>query len=214
VCVVELQPGEKILGEPQIGDSVRWNIAPAMYGTGGEQTQILVLKPQTPGLDTNLLVTTDRRAYYIRLISKPNDYVARVAFSYPDGEDTHKWDQQIAAERAALARTDRSSALSSAMIAVERMNFDYRIRGGNEHIRPLRVFDDGSKTFIQMPAEIQHREAPALVLVGSDGKSEMANYRVQQQTYVVDRLFDRAELVLGAGKKAEKVEISRGKPKG
>jgi type IV secretory pathway VirB9-like protein len=43
----------------------------------------------------------------------------------------------------------------------------------------------------------------------------MTNYRVQQQTYVVDRLFDRAQLILGAGKKAQKVMISREQqPKG
>jgi len=42
------------------------------------------------GLDTNLLITTDRRAYYLRLISKPEDYVARVAFAYPE-DDTRKW---------------------------------------------------------------------------------------------------------------------------
>jgi len=28
VCLIELQPGEKLVGEPQIGDSVRWNVAP------------------------------------------------------------------------------------------------------------------------------------------------------------------------------------------
>jgi type IV secretion system protein VirB9 len=48
---------------------------------------VIVLKPQGPGLDTNLLITTDRRAYYLRLLSKPDDYVARVAFAYPDDED-------------------------------------------------------------------------------------------------------------------------------
>jgi type IV secretion system protein TrbG len=90
VCMIELQPGEKIVGEPQIGDSVRWNIAPALYGTGDQSTAVIVLKPQTPGLDTNLLVTTDRRAYYLRLISKAEEYVARVAFAYPD-DDNRKW---------------------------------------------------------------------------------------------------------------------------
>ena len=54
----------------------------------------------------------------------------------------------------------------------------------------------------------QHREAPALLVLGKDGKGEMTNYRVKDQTYIVDRLFDRANLVLG--KKAQKVEISRG----
>jgi type IV secretory pathway VirB9-like protein len=42
----------------------------------------------------------------------------------------------------------------------------------------------------------------------------MTNYRVKEQTYIVDRLFDRANLVLGSGKKTQKVEITRGQPKG
>jgi type IV secretion system protein VirB9 len=212
VCIIELQAGEKIIGEPQIGDSVRWNVSPAMYGTGDGATQMIVLKPQTPGLDTDLLITTDRRAYYIRLISKPEEYVARVAFAYPD-DNNRNWNQHIAEQRAAALQTQHSTEVLPAMIAVENMHFNYKIRG-DEHIRPLRVFDDGAKTFIQMPADIQHREAPVLVVVGSDGKGQMTNYRVKQQTYIVDRLFDRADLVLGAGKKAQKVEITRERPKG
>jgi type IV secretion system protein VirB9 len=214
VCIIELQAGEKIVGEPQIGDSVRWNISPAMYGTGDNATSMIVLKPQTPGLDTNLLVTTDRRAYYIRLISKPDEYIARVAFAYPDDDNNRKWQRQVAEQRALANREKQSAQILPAMIAVEKMNFDYKVRGGNEHIRPLRVFDDGAKTFIQMPTEIQHREAPVLVVIGADGKGEMTNYRVKEQTYIVDRLFDHAELVLGAGKKSQKVEITRGQPKG
>jgi type IV secretion system protein TrbG len=84
VCIVELQAGEQLVGEPQIGDSVRWNIAPALYGKADGQTTLIVIKPQDSGLDTNLLVTTNRRAYYLRLISKPVDYVARVSFAYPN----------------------------------------------------------------------------------------------------------------------------------
>ena len=71
------------------------------------------------------------------------------------------------------------------------------------------VGDDGSKTFIQMRRELQYREAPVLLVLGPDGKGEMTNYRVREQTYIIDRLFDRARLVLGTGKKAQKVEISR-----
>jgi P-type conjugative transfer protein TrbG len=209
VCMVELQAGERVIGEPHIGDSVRWNISPAMYGTGGQSTAVIILKPQTPGLDTNLLITTDRRAYYLRLISKPEEYVARVAFAYPE-DDTRKWQEQLA-EQQMLAKLEKHAAeVPPAIIAVEKVNFDYTIRGGNEHLRPLRVFDDGAKTYIQMPSELQYREAPVLLVVGTDRKEEMTNYRVKDQIYIVDRLFDRASLVLGSGKKVQKVEISRG----
>jgi P-type conjugative transfer protein TrbG len=210
VCMVELQAGERIVGEPHIGDSVRWHISPAMYGSGEQATSVIVLKPQVPGLDTNLLITTDRRAYYLRLVSKPEDYVARVAFEYPDDDSNRRWQQHELEQQIAARQAQRSVEVLPAMIAVEKMNFDYKVKGGDEHIRPVRVFDDGAKTFIQMPAEIQHREAPVLVVIGTDGKGEMTNYRVKDQTYIVDRLFDRANLVLGSGKKAQKVEITRG----
>jgi len=206
VCIVEMEPGEKIVGEPHIGDAVRWNVAPALYGEGAQATSLIVLKPQAPGLDTNMLVTTDRRAYYLRLISKPADYVARIAFAYPD-DDEHRWQRHLFEQRATEQGT-RAEVLP-AMITVEKMNFDYRVTGGNEHIRPLRVFDDGAKTYIQMPPAIEHMEAPVLLVIGADGKGTMTNYRVKQQTYIVDRLFERARMVLGAGKKAQKVDISR-----
>jgi P-type conjugative transfer protein TrbG len=209
VCIIELQPGERMVGEPHIGDSVRWNISPAMYGSGEQATPVIILKPQMPALDTNLLITTDRRAYYLRLISKPEDYVARIAFAYPE-DDTRKWQQKLAEEQTLAKQQKHAAEVPPAIITVEQMNFDYTIRGGDEHSRPVRVFDDGAKTYIQMPLELQHREAPVLLVMGKDGKGEMTNYRVKDQTYIVDRLFDRAHLVLGSGKKAQQVEISRG----
>jgi P-type conjugative transfer protein TrbG len=215
VCIIELQAGEHITGEPQIGDSVRWNVSPAMYGQGEGATSVIVLKPQEPGLDTNLLITTDRRAYYLRLVSNPTDYIARAAFSYPEEENSERWQQHLLAQRAQAEQTKREAHLLPAMITADRLNFDYRVTGGTEEVRPVRVFDDGAKTFIQMRPGIENREAPVLLVVGSDGKGEMTNYRVQQQTYIVDRLFERARLLLGAGKKAQKVEITREQhPKG
>jgi P-type conjugative transfer protein TrbG len=211
VCLIELQPGEKLEGEPQIGDSVRWNVSPATYGKGDESTAVLVLKPQMPGLDTNLLITTDRRAYYVRLVSKVEDYVSRVAFVYNDDDGGKKWKEHFAEQRREeLAATHAPARGNSGlMIAIDQLHFDYQIKGGDESIRPRRVFDDGAKTYIQMSPEVTNREAPVLVVLGKDGKGEMVNYRMKDQTYIVDRLFERAQLVLGSGKKAQKVEIFR-----
>ena len=214
VCIIELQPGEKLEGEPQIGDSVRWNLSPAIYGNGDQTTPVIVVKPQVSGLDTNLLITTDRRAYYIRLISKPQDYISRVAFQYANDQSKQKWQEQLVQQRQREREARGGADATPAMIAIEKMNFDYKIAGGNERIRPVRVFDDGAKTYIQMPDEMQNREAPVLLILAADGKGEMSNYRVRDRTYIVDRLFDRAQLLLGSGKKAQKVEIARVAPRG
>jgi len=210
ICVLELEAGERLVGEPHIGDSVRWVLAPASSGQAGGATPMIVLKPKQAGLDTNLLVTTDRRAYYLRLISKPDEYLARVSFAYPDDE-TRKWQASLADEE--RRRNVEQGARVSPVASMESLYFDYRIESADAHIRPVRVVDDGRKTFIQMTPDAAHREAPVLVVLGSDGP-EMVNYRVKGDIYIVDRLFERGALLLGVGKKSQRAEIIRGTYRG
>ena len=210
VCVLELEPGEKMVGEPHIGDSVRWTISPA--AAGKPESQMIVIKPKQAGLDTNLLVPTDRRAYYVRLVSKPDDYLARVAFAYPD-EENAKWQQHFQQEENQRRKQHAESSVVAPVDSIESLYFDYRVSGGDEYLRPVRVVDDGRKTFVQMPAGATVRETPVLVVVGTNGP-EMVNYRVKGDMYIVDRLFERGALILGVGKKQRRADIVRGTYRG
>ena len=207
VCVVELEAGEHFLGEPHVGDSVRWVISPAMAGSGRQETPMLVIKPKQAGLDTTLLITTDRRAYYLRLVSKPDDYLARVAFAYPE-EEVNRWRSSLA-EQEARRKEEFEASQITPVESIESLYFDYRIIGGDLNMRPIRVVDDGKKTYLQMTPNAAARELPALAIVGPKGL-EMVNYRVKGNMYIVDRLFERGALILGAGKQARRAEIIRG----
>ena len=35
---------------------------------------------------------------------------------------------------------------------IESMHFAYKVKGGDDVMRPVRVFDDGKKTFIEFPS--------------------------------------------------------------
>jgi len=79
------------------------------------------------------------------------------------------------------------------------MNFNYKIQeksgffGGSYSWTPKMVFDDGTKTYIQMADTMSSGEAPALFV--SDGKEvTLVNYRVKKNYYIVDRLFAQAEM--------------------
>jgi P-type conjugative transfer protein TrbG len=209
VCILELEPGEKIAGEPHIGDSIRWEISPSASGSGPDATPLIIIKPRIAGLDTTMVVPTDRRAYYVRLESKPNEYIARVAFSYPE-DAKQKWQEYLVKQREA-EQQERAAAERIAELpngALENMYWSYEIKGGDVSTRPVHVMDDGAKTYIQMPVETIHRELPVFVVKGPNG-SEMVNYRVKDNMYIVDRLFDRAALLLGSGKHQVKVELIR-----
>ena len=77
------------------------------------------------------------------------------------------------------------------------LHFNYAISGDNPDWRPLRAFDDGRQTFIEFPATLGQGEAPPLFLLGPKGAAELVNFRQRGHFYVVDRLFDTAELRLG-----------------
>lgn len=197
VSDIALQPGEQIVSVAA-GDTVRWTVGDTTSGSGeGQRTHVLV-KPFSAGLRTNLVITTDRRAYYLELESKPAGAMAALAWTYPQDELLALRRQQEAAEAAAPI----------AAIAVEDLNFNYAISGHKPAWRPVRAFDDGRQTFIEFPPTIAVGEAPPLFMVGENGEARLVNYRVSGRYYVVDRLFGVAELRLGA-KKQQIVRITR-----
>ena len=92
---------------------------------------------------------------------------------------------------------------------MDSLHFNYAISGDRPAWRPARAFDDGRQTFIEFPVSIAVGEAPPLFIIGPTGEAELVNYRVRGHFYVVDRIFDVAELRLGTGKQ-QIVRILRG----
>ncbi len=93
-------------------------------------------------------------------------------------------------------------------LQIDQLHFDYVITGDQPAWRPLRAFDDGRQTFIEFPASLGTGEAPPLFLVDDKGTASLVNYRLEGHYYIVDRLFEAAELRLGL-KHQEVVHISR-----
>lgn len=213
ISIVELEPGETMTSEPAIGDSVRWELLPGSSGKGASLQPLIMLKPHLSGLDTNLVVTTDKRTYYLRVVSRESEYMARIGFSYKEDEDA-KWARFVADQQKAKAERETAQVVTPMVgDAIDKLNFDYDLKGGNAVVRPLRVMDDGAKTYITMPEAVLHQDLPALVVenpkIKGEKGQEIVNYRVKGNLYIVDRIFDRAALVIGSGKAVTKVEIQR-----
>lgn len=203
VTDIALQPGETLVAVAA-GDTVRWVIGDTSSGGSGsgsgetKRTHVLV-KPFTAGLATNVVITTDRRTYHLALTSTGHTAMAALSWSYPQ-------DDLIALKAAAEAA--RAAQPVASGLAVDRLHFDYAITGDKPDWRPLRAFDDGRQTFIEFPASLATGEAPPLFLVDAKGTAQLVNYRVEGRYYVVDRIFDVAELRLGL-KHQDVVRINR-----
>lgn len=199
VTDIALQPGEALVAVAS-GDTARWVIGDTTSGSGDTRRTHILVKPFNAGLITNLVITTDRRTYHLRLASTARTPMAAISWAYPQ-------DELLALKRQAEAA--RSATPVAAGLDVDQLRFDYALSGDRPAWRPLRAFDDGQKTYIEFPSGLSQGEAPPLFVLGADGKAELANYRVRERYYIVDRLFDAAELRLGL-KKQQVVRITRG----
>jgi type IV secretion system protein VirB9 len=207
VTDIILQPGETVTGVHP-GDPARWSFVPGRSGSGAmEQTHVLI-KPLAAGISTNLIVNTDRRTYRLDLMSSATDFMPSVSFSYPS-DALREWDAFLAERK--KERENNVTLASGYSIDPEDLHLDYEIRGKSSlRWKPVRVWDDGVKTYIQFKRGSTKKSVEAPVLVVFEHKKEvLVNYRVSEDMYIVDRVFDKAALIAGAGAQQDRIVITR-----
>ncbi|WP_235211950.1 P-type conjugative transfer protein TrbG [Sphingopyxis sp. LC81] len=202
VTDIVLQEGEQLVGPGPVasGDTVRWIIGDTVSGAGARRRVHVLVKPTRSDIMTNLIINTDRRTYHVELRATPAAYMASVSWTYPADE--------LIALQAAEAEAARIAPVAGA-IDLAALNFRYRITGDTPAWRPVRAFDDTRQLFIEFGEDIATGDMPPLFVLGAAGEAELVNYRVQGRYMIVDRLFERGELRLGAGKRARVVRIER-----
>lgn len=204
LTAISLRPGEKLISKAA-GDTVRWVLGETVQGSGATQQVIVMIKPVRGGLRTNIILTTDQRTYLLDAVSYEGDtYTNVISWNYPQEEARE-------AQAALAAKAVESQAVAASGLSVDSLHFGYRIKANGFRAprwQPVRVFDDGLKTYIQFPRDMATTEAPPLFLIGPDKQAELVNYRYIGGYYVVDRLIDVAELRLGEHKQTV-VRITR-----
>jgi type IV secretion system protein VirB9 len=208
VTDILLQPGEAVTGVHP-GDPVRWTFTPGKSGAGGaEQTHVLI-KPLMADISTNLVINTDRRTYQLDLVSSAKDFIPSVSFSYP-ADSLREWETFMADKK--NEREKSGTVLASGYsVNPEDLHLDYEIRGKDSlRWKPVRVWDDGVKTYIQFKKGSVKKSVEAPIFIIYEHKREViANYRAAEDMYIVDRVFDKAALIAGTGAAQDRVVITR-----
>jgi type IV secretion system protein VirB9 len=199
---IVLQEGEQLVGPGPVasGDTVRWIIGDTVSGTGKLRRVHILVKPTRTDIRTNLVINTDRRTYHVELRATPAAYMASVSWTYPA--------DAFIALRTAEAEAERARPIATG-IDLPSLNFGYKLSGDRPAWRPVRIFDDGRQVFIEFAENIGSSDMPPLFILGAKDAAQLVNYRVEGRFLIVDRLFERAELRLGAGRSAKSVRIRR-----
>ena len=194
ITSIALEPGEALTGAGPIaaGDTARWIIGDTESGSGVGRRVLVLVKPSRADITTNLVITTDRRTYMIELRSGEKPYMPAVSWAYPPP-------------------SGGSQALPATPLipAVAARNYRYALTGDTPPWKPIGVYDDGRRVYVEFPSGIVQGEMPPIFVLGAGGETQIVNSRIYQHILIVDRLFGAAELRLGAGDKQQTVRIVR-----
>ena len=165
----------------------RWRRATARTGSSDGEREVIYIKPTSIGLKTNLIINTDKRTYQINLISDKNLYNPLIKWQYPDDEMV----KQIKIQNDLKVKEENEEKID-----MDNLNYDYTLSTNKYRFSPSQVFDDGKKTIIILKENLQ--ELPVLYILDDSKEGYVVNYRIKGQgkQLIVDRLFDKAELVL------------------
>jgi len=212
LSVIELESGEVLNEKPQASDEVRWDVLAHFIGTEKEKRAVIMIRPREPGLEANLVITTDRRMYYLRLISKPTEYMARVTFQYQNEKSNDAW-KEYQVQLAAYDLSHKEEEKSNEPTKKKGDDFcqyqgsGYRFKG-NAPFYPSGACDDGLFSKVMLPPLVHTGGSPAFMVMSQDGKKlRPANYDMHGTELIIYQVFERAVLVSGTGKHQQKIEI-------
>lgn len=191
LCVIQLERGEQI-NNIDLGDAAHWLISTALVGSEKDSSYQIAVKPKLYDTATDMVITTNRRSYSIGLVSKKGARTHIINFYYP--EDT--LDQAV--QKLQQAEGSLEAAPVATAVDLNQLNFNYSLSGDYPGWRPSKVFDDGVKTFIQMPPITDRTDLPVLYIL-RDKQQQLVNYRYKRPYYIVDGLFKTGYLISGKG---------------
>lgn len=179
---IYLEPGEIPMNEPVVSDSDRWVIGAGVSRENGLDVQHIYVKPKAAGLESSMIINTDKRVYHLVLRSYNTVYMPMVKWNYVDDSLPR------------IYINDPASAISIQSeieyVDPRYLSFDYKmsfsILGKKPVWLPERIYDDGKKTYIVFDEQILQRELPAIF----ENKEDIVNYRVKENLLIIDKLIE------------------------
>jgi len=155
---VLLPPGE-VLSSVSLGAPGDWQVDAG--GGGGS----FVVRPLRPVPDTNLALLAAQRTYSFVLSAAPADGLPEVV-------------------RIMAGPSVRSATAQDRMAAPAEATWKM---SGRKELRPSSLRDDGSKTYIEWPAD---SPLPGVFALDRLGREEMVNGYMRGTVFTIDRVYD------------------------
>lgn len=190
---------------PFMSDTVNWEITGDIWATDKGERQLIMVKPKETGLETNMLIVTDRRLYHFVLYSTKEDYQPMVKFRYA------KEPEFITSKKKSARPVDFRTYWETVDRNMLSFNYTMTVPFKSRKViwKPELVYDDGSHTYILLPEVCLQKEIPGVW----EGNCEITNYEFHPEIHnliVINRLVEK--VTLRVGKRTIVIKKKKGMP--
>lgn len=194
--LIRLEPGENMLEEPYCSEIDAWRISRGIAYKDGVPQHVVAIKPDYSGLNSTLIIVTDRRIYQMEIVSTKETYMPTVQWIYPRRAELM--------ESASSYKDGKQLGTEITGVSQSLLSFDYVMKHPAKKKPvwcPTMVYDDGVRTYIVLAEDALLQEFPVIF----NEKNEIVNYRTKDNMVVIDRLIEKVTL----RNKADKVTIEK-----
>jgi type IV secretion system protein VirB9 len=200
---IELEPNERVTNFA-ISDESKWSISAAWSGNPDELVTHVLLRTFFPGVESNLVIHTDRRTYSIDLSSSLDGlHMTYVGFKYP--ENTKPAEpippgryRDLLARYGLIDGEAEPDALRKQLVDGAEVDFGYSIDPVGEKKKiswaPKSVYAAAGRTYFVMPEMKEPNDRPYVFIITPRGRIMTPYKIVKDGLYAVDRIFDEAVL--------------------
>ena len=185
---IQLRANE-VLQKIAAGNSTQWAVDHDVVGG----IQHVYIKPLASDLRTNFVINTDKRSYRL-LVNSTNETEYSVAFIFPneDKADFLEQQEQLRLQKEAQLQKEQS-------IANRSLSINYKVKENHNvpsEFLPKSVFDDGIKTYIELPTNVQDN-FPTVYSYDKFQKKkiQLVNYRLKGNILEIDKIMPSIKLV-------------------
>ena len=178
-----------------LSDSKSWEIVGDIWTTQEGERQLIMIKPLKEGLETDMLVVTNKRLYKFILYSTKSDYQPMVKFNYK--EDKHfvtSNTKKAKPEKTVTAYDEVDESLVSYNYKIQIPVFQRKTG-----FVPELVYDDGSFTYIKFSEEVLQKEMPVIY----ENSRDIVNYEIHPSDHsllIINKLITKVTIRLGKQK--------------
>lgn len=206
-CDVALQVGERVK-DGFAADAAGWDPHASYSGPRSAALPHVVFRPERAGMRTNAVIPTDRRTYYLLLVSDGSRDARYYTFAWP-----RVFIARAPATPAPPPPTPAPDAIAACLTS-ERYSWDFDRNLPADHAATARTTDDaiaaawtprlactdGRHTFVQFsPTVIDPGDLPVVAVLGTEGDT-LTNYTydARARRFRIDAVPERLVFLFGS----------------